>query len=469
MKFFEDNIENRFKEGTSLDGINPEELWNEIEANLPPAQAVPSYKRFRKLLLLLLLFITASFLWYQLSETEKQADAISTSKEQSNTPTSINNAYNQTEAYDAESKNNIPSEINKRKEFVNSKEKAKENATEKHKSSNAKASQFSLQKNNILSKKEVPLSPKLKPQNNTQEKELEHKTILDNLVEEETNFKEKKEQKSTINSTEKANQPTIPAMKKIAIRQSFVLGKEEEQLQWKTAIDPLQNVPALKDRKFSIGVFSGLNFWDNKFEKGTELNSTGQLLENANEKELGHSIAMEVNWKFHKNLYLLSGIGYSKTWNEFNIVQTWDTTMFRNNIPGGDLINASAERTVKHHNAQQFFSLPIMLGTSKRLGHLDFGLNAGLSLNYFIKQNGKSLNFNNRITEYPVIGTQELPYSKFFLSFQIQPYIQYQATKDLAFQLRPDIRYQSHGNSKLFDLKHSSLLTGLSFGLIFTP
>lgn len=141
--------------------------------------------------------------------------------------------------------------------------------------------------------------------------------------------------------------------------------------------------------------------------------------------------------------------------------------MYRNNVPGADLVNALATRTVKHQNQQHFISVPILLGTSIKRGRWELGLNAGVGINKMIRQSGKSLDRNQMVKTYEQGKSTALPASTFFWSLQVQPYIQYQFRSGAAIQLRPSFRMQNHGTSSLHALRHRSYVSGISMGLLF--
>ncbi|MFT4761367.1 MAG: hypothetical protein ACI9LN_003349 [Saprospiraceae bacterium] len=81
----------------------------------------------------------------------------------------------------------------------------------------------------------------------------------------------------------------------------------------------------------------------------------------------------------------------------------------------------------------------------------------------------KSINSNLNISEYNQSSDETVPYKKFFLSYQVNPYLSYQTTEKWAIQLKSTFRFQNHEKSIFYDLNHSSLLYGLSVGFVYTP
>lgn len=110
-----------------------------------------------------------------------------------------------------------------------------------------------------------------------------------------------------------------------------------------------------------------------------------------------------------------------------------------------------------------------MVGVEKEAGKFGYGIQFGLGLNFVISQSGRSINRNDQLVNFSDAGDETLPRPSFYLSYQVQPYLQYKANEHLAWQVRLDIRQQNFGDSKFYDLQYSSLLTGCNVGLVFTP
>ena len=48
MKFFEKNIKDRFKNASSLDGVDPDDLWNDIASSIPTESPDRTFPFLRK-------------------------------------------------------------------------------------------------------------------------------------------------------------------------------------------------------------------------------------------------------------------------------------------------------------------------------------------------------------------------------------------------------------------------------------
>jgi hypothetical protein len=135
----------------------------------------------------------------------------------------------------------------------------------------------------------------------------------------------------------------------------------------------------------------GLNHFANQYQKNEELADYQNLLDNANKSEIGHMASVEIGWKLSEKLKLTSGVEFINAQTQFDLVQTWDTLIYLNNIPGAELINAEAERTVKHHNTQKYVIIPLLIWFSNQSKKISVGINAGLGINYLVSQKGKSI------------------------------------------------------------------------------
>lgn len=275
-------------------------------------------------------------------------------------------------------------------------------------------------------------------------------------------------------SREKTNEstPLMPENSNITIPTKT----EESRLSLPTAYDELPFlalndfkinrepvIPVSKNKNLSIGVFAGLIGWSDLYKGNNQLNLKDQI-NKATSADLGQSISLVLEWQFSKRLHLSTGLEFLNTQTVFNYVSQSNTVAVLDDYPDLGLIDVLAIRTVKHHNKQSIFSIPIAIGTSKKFRDFDLGINAGIGLNYIVNQKGKSLNEENIITEYDSENNDPLPYQQYFLSYQLQPHLTYSIRKQFKIQLRSNIRYMQHGDSAFYGLKVSSLAWGINVG-----
>lgn len=242
--------------------------------------------------------------------------------------------------------------------------------------------------------------------------------------------------------------PTIPLMELQAQSDIFldILIKKQEKN---------------KSSRWKIGVFYGVNLWQNQFKDSSETSNLQQDLQEANTLKWGNSLLTEVQFKLRKNLYLKCGLEYVAAQTEFNIVRSKDSTAVINNLP----VSGISTRTVRHYNRQQYFGIPLSVGLLQQRGVWYWGADAGLSFNYVLKQSGKSLNATNNIAVYDEANAAFQP---FFISYHLRPFVGYQISKNILLQIRPDLRFQTHGESDFFGLRHSSFVYSGSLGVVFS-
>lgn len=240
--------------------------------------------------------------------------------------------------------------------------------------------------------------------------------------------------------------------------------KEEEEFKL------LEKILDRKNAHFSLGLFAGTHVLKNTFKGSSAAeDERANLLNEAYKVQLGQQVAIEVNFHLNKKLYLSTGVAYQRSNSQFNLVQTWDTTMVHPNVSTGELIAAQAIRTIRHRNQLSSLVLPVSLGYQRELGRWGIGAQGGLALNFLQSQSGKAVNANNQISIYPNSENALIPVSKTFLSYHLRPYVYFRSSKKLSWQLRTDFAYQQYGQSNYYGLKHGAFLSGVNIGVVFKP
>ena len=284
-------------------------------------------------------------------------------------------------------------------------------------------------------------------------------------------FEQSGDSKTVVSNSEKEKLPPqdLQAIDLLRARPFFVSQEEKEEDLSDLALpmNPLLESKGKDEEKkklFQIGLVSGVNILQNNFDNSPE----GELLQNAYKARVAYNVGAEVQLKLRKNLYLTTGLEYTKTMTQFNLVQERFGIADNPNTVIEDLVNAKISRTVKHHNRLDFITLPLVLSVRKEYGKFNLGIGAGLGFNAVINQRGKTLNAEGAIVEYSdATATAVLTPYKSFISYHLRPSVLFKATEILSIELRPELRYVSHGQSDFFGVKHSSLISGLSLGLSF--
>lgn len=459
MKFFEKNIKDRFKNASSLEGIDADDLWKDIESSIETESPKRKFifLQYRYLLLLLSLFLIGGVvMWNQSSDESLSNSEIINS----DVTTKFQNI--EKEKFGSENINNV-----KNKTSIEIKDKPISTIIPNENSRNTPS--------NILSKSEsknqiLPIITNQDPL-----KFIEKNNNLFQADNSEVNIIKKESDKNEIQKVLTPIQHEVIKIEQLFNGQKtdftkiksidFLLAKEkEEQLGLNDLI--VLSKSKHKKSKFSLGIFTGTHTMKNNFSSIISSDiERKDLLNQGFQLELGYSIALEANFHFNKNISITSGLEYVKSKSEFNFNQTWDTIIVNPNSHVGSLTDAVAKRTVKHHNKMDYFSVPILLSLKKSFGKIELGMSTGIGLNFIKTQTGKSLNFSNQVAIYPTAENDLLPVSKFFLSYHFRPYLNYALDEKISLQLRTDFRFQNFGESDFYQLKYSSTFWGLSAGV----
>ena len=459
MKFFEKNIKDRFKNASSLEGIDPNDLWSNIESSIATESPKRKFIFFRKRYLLGLLFlflIGGAIVWNQVSDEKPLAkntnNTVKPTIENQNIDSNNSDQKNITQA--------------KSKDANESKVELTQASEQNDKTKNPPSTNSSENKNNSLllppktTQEPISFITKNTPLNSNDNSEANiNKSELDNN-------KIQKELTPAQNNVLK-NEQLFDGQEidftKIASIDFLISQEDEEELDLN---DLIKFSTKDKKIKFSLGIFTGIHTVKNQFS--SQLSSDKErrdLLNQGFQYELGHSYALEANVQLNKNIFITSGLEYVKSISEFNLVKNWKTVIVNPNSPVGALTDASATRTVRHHNKMNYLSVPILFGFQKSFRKMELGMSAGIGLNFTKSQTGKSLNFNDEVTSYPTAENKVLPVSNFFTSYHLRPYLNYALAKKVSLQLRIDVRYQNFGKSDFYQLKYNSILGGISGGV----
>lgn len=461
MKFFEKNIKDRFNNASSLEGIDADDLWKNIDSSIETKSPERKFifLRYRYLLLMLSLFlIVGALVWNQTSNKSLSKSGFHNSDSNSefqNIEGSENKKLTQ---------ENFNNTITESKKTTSIKNEILENMpsmiSSKNKSENKNSTLISKVEHN--SKSNLEKTDLLLHNDNSKNKSVNHDLTKNEI---------QKKHNSIHNNIQKTEQlfngQKTDLAKNIASVDPLLKNDKEDHLELNDLIvlSKFNN----KKSKFSFGVFTGIHTMKNNFSSiSTSDNDRKDLLNQGYQLEPGYSFSLEANFHFNKNISITSGFEYVKSKSESNFNQTWDTIIVNPNSHVGSLTDAIAERTVRHHNKMDYFSIPVLLSFQKSIGKIELGMSTGLGINFIKTQTGKSLNSNNLVANYPTTENDFLPVSKFFLSYHLRPYLNYTLDEKISFQLRTDFRFLDFGESEFYNLKYSSTFWGLSGGVQYS-
>ncbi len=491
MKKIEDNLKDRFKEQQTLEGIDADQLWQGISEGLEQASPSPKARNrfFRNIGVILFVLILLVSGYVSLLYSNKEiTPALNNSplpieqsltnpfaskkdlQEASNNAddiipiTEAKNISNNKDSKVSKTKKTKPT--NQKKESINNNQKHSTNQKDINKQ---QESAYTLQS---LNHSLHTISP------NISTIESSTKKTKSTRYEHQSPSKGKSNQvisKKTIRSNPKSLQ-LLPTWKSPLLkieRKSFTL--------FTTTPSALTKRPPVN--KFQLGVFSGINTSFIQFrDKNKHFDLWNELTE-SHTNELGQSFSINISWIRGGKLSLSTGLNYDNIRYKFYAVKEGETTVVDNNyLVGfsidpltGDTIDrmydtvqlrAMEKRTVLHHNNFKLLSIPFEIGIRKQLKKLGFGINLGIGTNFFLAQNGKTLNQNRDIQEINDQVSTERPFKKFFMSYQINPFVDFNISEKLGLRLSSTIRYQDFGSSRLYDLDQSALFINFNGGLL---
>lgn len=498
MKLFEKNIKDRFKDASSLEGLNPDNLWSQIDAAIETNSTKRRFVffRWRYLLLLLSLFIVGGItIWnipseIALSEKENSSSnsIVAFQNDEKNIKENKNDKSTDNDNVDENNEKENFSTITKKntKEITSSPTLLSKNETsnqiytkQKNESSiNDVTYHENQHNNNTISQAKSIVKSNSEKQSINQINEDNDVFQIDNITQIGSIVKSDWEEQSNINKYLRSDNSTPNQHLE---GESLFIGKKIKFTKLKSISSPLPideqdrigingiiitSKNSTKNSTFSLGLFSGSHTLKNKFLAIVPMDNERKNLLNDNfHLEPGYSVAIEASLLYKENILITSGFEYVKSKSEFNFTQFWDTIIVNPNSHVGALTDASARRTVRHHNKINYFSIPILIGYKKSFGKIDLGMSTGVGLNFTQSQTGKSLNSNNQITIYPIKENKELPVATFFLSYHLRPYVSYDLSDKISFQFRTDFRFQNYRKSDFYQLKYRSTFFGLSGGV----
>lgn len=445
MNYIEKLLKKRFDNGRSEEGVEADELWAAISPMLPEKPPIQQRKNSRRwLLLLLLLFVllgVGSYYYFIVSPQsivannpiaeQTPADQLPASTIEIPTPTASSQV-----AIVPPSTENL------------SQQEAPRTVVQK--------TRQSQQNQQDLSTPSLTTIVTNNASTNTPQST--------NVIPQETNITQQILPPGPTSLTDTETTAALPQTVTLAsLDLPFSVQSQQTKAHPKPTIYLDENIgsSAASSKAIQLGIFSGINVWKNQFTSSTAVTN---LLTEGNKVSLGQTFAAELQLALGDHLNLVSGLAYQLTEQEFNLVQTWDTVMYRDNVPGSDLINARATRTVKHHNQFNFWSVPVLLSIDKSWNKTTLGVDAGLTLNYRSKQQGKTLNSENEVVYYPTIENANLPHANFFIAYQFRPFVSYALTDKIDIRLRSAVSLQQLGQSDFYGSRQRGLLGGLHLG-----
>ncbi len=479
MKQFEKHIKERFEDAGSLDGIHPNQLWANIQNELLDDSAGAAstsetgwralIKRFKKrsglmLLMLFLVLISTVIFVYQYADGNTQNISASAAFN----PATIQNKNNAAPAI--KTQNPLST---KTSEKTNKQIKQARQSAPNHSQLTIVTNTNSNKLISATSKESVsPLKLEVRELWDMTKKGIPDKrtALFTDLTPESLPSTAVLNNKPSINKQQQLfdkvpqNAPESPQILSTARIPFINLLKNDDRTFNDLIIKNTDPVGGYSQQKKTVfGVFLGTHTAFNYFGEGAVSSELRKSFSNVP----GTSIGLEVKHDLNRTFDFKAGLEYMFTVERFNYSYARDTLITNMNFPGQSR-PATATRNIQQHNKHSSFALPIMLGIKKESIRTNYGLRAGLGLNYINSQTGKVLEGTGEVITYPSSETGLSPRPKFHFSYHLQPYFTYRTSKQIAWQFRLDTRLHTYGNTGFYNTKHYTLLTGLNVGFIYS-
>lgn len=216
--------------------------------------------------------------------------------------------------------------------------------------------------------------------------------------------------------------------------------------------------------RLSIGLQTGTNLLLRNYASGGE--GPGEALNTAVTVAAGASFGLDLKYRITNKLSISTGLEYHRTLNPFDHATVNDTMIAHPSPFNSGLINAIAKRRTTHNHRLSFLTVPLLINHTWTFGNFDFGVGAGVGLNFRQSATGKTLDSDGLVIAYDAAsGAADV--SEFFLSYRLQPVLSWQPKpgSKLRLAFTGGIGYQTFGVSPLSLVKQHALLLNGSVGL----
>lgn len=179
----------------------------------------------------------------------------------------------------------------------------------------------------------------------------------------------------------------------------------------------------------------------------------------------GQSVSLELSYRLSSKFRLNTGLEYWRTHNTFRYTIERDTVTAHPSFPYRTTAARSIRR-IAHNNYQQFLSLPVLLEYRRTFGRYAAGLGAGIGLNYQLGASGRTLASADEVVSYNS-SSGDTP--DFFLSYRLRPSLMYSPKPNSRTKLllQANVQYYRFGESSVTGLRQRAILLGGSVGLTF--
>lgn len=479
MNLLEQLFKDRFKNKTSLQGIDKEDLWSNITTDLDATVEAGNNSRSNKwplFALLLLIFGGLAYFFFdglkkEQTTGDKSSKEIATSTidskifDEKNTPL-IHIENNNSTNEESIAENNITktttatntSDVNKKLEkTIDANEIVKRTAIpDVDNQTTIESKSSSVQ--NISDSNSGLFDVKPTIENNSSV--VSAKEPTDNNI-------EKFDTENSLNiapENQLKNASVTEAENKIAFTSLMLTAKQSPLFDFDESIGNPVIPKTIKKSPFEISLQMGLNSLLVNHKKGNDNADLVDDLSQSISSSLGYSAGVQIAYLFNKKYTISTGLHYNYFQTIFDRTRDFSTTIIDDNAKER---NAIATRVVLHHNDFKLMSIPLEIGVRKQFANFDFGVNLGLSYNFFLSQQGKSIDDEQSFAEFDAASSTALPYRKSFVAYQLNTYIDAKLNRQIKIRLSPVFKYAPIGKSDLHGVDQDVMIIGLNGGVVY--
>jgi len=243
------------------------------------------------------------------------------------------------------------------------------------------------------------------------------------------------------------------------------------------------DIPKPKAYSWQISLLGGVNNSLFNF-KSTESSELAELKSETENGEWGVNVGLKAAMVLNNKWLLSSGLEYQNVSSIFDIVQTTNMQILKEDqivkflideISGDTigtvledvLVDSVVTRTIVNHNRYQQLSIPLEIGVQKYHGDLMYGLQAGISVNFVTSQSGKTLDPSGEIVSFNS-SDGFTPFRNFHIGYRVSPFIGYRVAKNWAFTFRPQLAFNPHAGFDSSDIQLRSSQFNFNVGVQYS-
>ncbi|MEM7104747.1 MAG: hypothetical protein AAF502_16540 [Bacteroidota bacterium] len=231
--------------------------------------------------------------------------------------------------------------------------------------------------------------------------------------------------------------------------------------------------------EISFGI--GSNLMLQRFKFKSENQAVFDQLKASTKIDLGYSGYLSGTWTLNNGLRFGTGIHYDNIKSRFDysaqrdsMVEVSDAIVGFQDNGQGQMIpilgvveqEAIVTRTVLHHNSYSMISLPLSVGYGQRFGRWHLGADLGFSVLFFVNQEGRSLNQAGMVQNFGDPLDRHI-FPNVLGGIFINPHVGYAVFNRTEIRLNMALKQSFAFQSEFHGFGHSFSVANLNLGLVY--